>query len=471
MNTEKLELMAHLLRRAGFGATRAELDNYAAQDYGAVVEELLNPGDPGHLPDDLIRRYQVELSEQRGAVNPAAYWMYRMITTSCPLEEKIALFWHGLFATAYSKLNQATALLGQVEMFRRYGLGNFRDLLVQLSKDPAMIMWLDNIDNHKGAVNENYGRELLELFSMGIGNYTEEDVKECARAFTGWTLGNAEYMALRSQKNSIWPYGRISWHFEYREQDHDDGVKTFLGETGRFNGEDIIDIIARQEATGRFVSKRLFQYFVSDEVNEDGEKVIQAMTESYFESGHEIRSVLRAMFNSGYFKSEQARFARVKGPAELVAGAIRLAGSYRAPTLGVQQMANQSLYMGQGLFQPPSVEGWHEGAEWINSGALLERVNFAGRELSNVDLPGVRAIIQRLAALNGGILTPEQLVDGALEQMGFVVVSAETRATLVKFAGLRGDLDLRSSQPGDDTEQHIGNVLRLIVSTREFQFT
>ena len=205
---------------------------------------------------------------------------------------------------------------------------------MELSKDPAMIIWLDNIDNHKGAINENYGRELLELFSMGIGNYSEEDIKECARAFTGWTLGNAEYMSTRASRDSIWPYSRINWHFQYRDYDHDDGEKTFLGETGNFNGQDIVDIIAKQEATARFVSTRMFQYFAADEVNEDGEKVIDEMIKSYFDSGYEMRSVLRTLFNSEYFKSENARWARVKGPVELVIGAVRLAGSYREPTPG-----------------------------------------------------------------------------------------------------------------------------------------
>jgi uncharacterized protein (DUF1800 family) len=154
----------------------------------------------------------VDQSELRQLDAAGATWLYRMITTRCPLEEKIALFWHSLFATGYAKLNQARALLNQIDMFRRYGLGRFDTLLVELSKDPAMLIWLDNNTNHKGAINENYGRELLELFSMGIGNYTEQDIKECSRAFTGWTLGNAEYMAMRASKDSIWPYGRIAWH-------------------------------------------------------------------------------------------------------------------------------------------------------------------------------------------------------------------------------------------------------------------
>lgn len=210
MSDKDIALMAHLMRRAGFGATRDELEAKVDQGYEAVVEELLNPQNPNNLPDDIIRRYHVEQSELRQLDGAAAYWMYRMITTECQLEEKLALFWHGLFATGYSKLNQARVLLNQVDMFRRHGLGKFNNILLELSRDPAMIIWLDNQDNHNGAINENFGRELLELFSMGIGNYTEDDIKECARAFTGWTLGNVEYMNVRALKDSIWPYSSVT---------------------------------------------------------------------------------------------------------------------------------------------------------------------------------------------------------------------------------------------------------------------
>ncbi len=463
-------LMAHLLRRAGFGAARSELEEYMALGYDGAVEALLNPSDPGNMPDDLIRRYHVEQSELRDLAGSAAYWMYRMISTSCPLEEKTALFWHGLFATGYAKLNQARSLLNQVDMFRRSGMGSFENLLVELSKDPAMIVWLDNNENHDEAINENYGRELLELFSMGIGNYTEDDIKECSRAFTGWTLGNAEYMAIRAAKDSIWPYGRIAWHFDYREEDHDDGEKTFLGETGRFNGEDIIAIIAKQESTARFVATRLFQFFAADEITEYGEKAIKEMMDTYFSSGYQVRDMLRALFKSEYFKSEEARFARVKGPVEMVVGAIRMAGNYQNPALGIEKVSNTMLYMGQGLLQPPTVEGWHEGSEWIDSGALVERVNFAAKELSNIQSPGVRSIIDRLEAdSDAGILEPAALADGCLDLLGPIEVSEATREVLVNYATRQGDLDLNGHQPGDDAEQRVGNMLRLVAATREYQ--
>ena len=469
MSNADISLMAHLMRRAGFGATRDELEAALAKGYEATVEELLHPGDPGDLPQDVIRRYHTEQAELRLSDGAAANWMYRMITTKNPLEEKLSLFWHSLFATGYVKLNQANALLNQIEMFRKYGLGNYATLLVELSKDPAMIIWLDNIDNHKEAINENYGRELLELFSMGIGNYSEEDIKECARAFTGWTLGNAEYMSTRASRDSIWPYSRINWHFQYRDYDHDDGEKTFLGETGNFNGQDIVDIIAKQEATARFVSTRMFQYFAADEVNEDGEKVIDEMIKSYFDSGYEMRSVLRTLFNSEYFKSENARWARVKGPVELVIGAVRLAGSYREPTPGIEQVARQAVYMGQGLLQPPSVEGWHEGIEWVDSGALVERVNFVAHEFANVQNPGVRRIIERLANDNGGSFTPEALVEKCLDLIGPVEVSDATRTALLEYAEHLGEISLKDHQEGDDAEKGVAGLLSLAAATKEFQ--
>ncbi|MCX8213679.1 MAG: DUF1800 domain-containing protein [SAR202 cluster bacterium] len=469
MSNQDIALMAHLLRRAGFGATRDELEAYQEKGYEATVEELLNPGDPGNLPDDLIARYHVDQSELRLPDSAAAYWMYRMITTHNPLEEKIVLFWHGLFATGYAKLNQARSHLNQIEMFRKNGLGAFDDLLVELSKDPAMIFWLDNNDNHKGAVNENFGRELLELFSMGIGNYSEDDVKSAARAFTGWTMGNAEYMAMRANKDSIWPYGRIAWHFGYRPEDHDNGEKTFLGETGNLNGEDIVRILCKNEATPRFVCTRLFQFFAADEVDDEGSKVIDEMTRAYFESDYEIRAMLRTLFNSDYFKSDTARFARVKGPIELITGAVRMSGSYQTPNLGIGDVVNQAFYMGQGLLNPPTVEGWHEGEEWIDSGALVERVNFVASELGDVDKPGIRAIIDRLATDLGGRLSPSEVVDRCLDLIGPVVVSDNTRSALTEHVSKRGDVDLTSHERGDEPEQRVGELLSLIAATREFQ--
>ncbi len=468
MSSEDLALMAHLMRRAGFGATRDELEAQVANGYEATVEDLLHPRDQGNLPDDVIRRYHVAADE--GANAGTVKWMYRMITTRCPLEEKLTLFWHGLFATSYAKGNQARTQLNQLDTFRRHALGSFRDLLVELSRDPAMIFWLDNNDNHAGATNENYGRELLELFSMGEGNYTEEDVKECARAFTGWTIGNVEYMTAKGLKDSFSPYGRIAWHYEYVPEDHDDGQKTFLGETGRFNGEDVIDLIVRQPSTARFISRRVFQFFAADEVDEEGEKVVEAMVQAYFDSGYEIGSVMRALFSSPYFKSEQARFARVKAPVELVVGTARLSGSYREPTLDMNKLYLETSYMGQAIMRPPDVSGWHEGDEWLDGGTVMERVNFAAKELGDVSKPGIRAIIERLSTGNGGAWSPDELVERCLDLVGPLPVSEETRASLTAHVAQRGDLHLAGRRQGDESEQRVGELLSLIAATPEFQF-
>ena len=478
MRDKDLELMAHLMRRAGFGATREELDAYLAKGYEATVEELLHPGDPQNMPDDIIRRFHENfhvfdvLEKSAGT-----YWLYRMVTTKCPLEEKMALFWHGVLATSCTKIAEQVATLNQIDMFRRYGLGRFDDVLVEVSKDPAMIVWLDNNANHNGSINENYGRELLELFSMGVGNYTEQDIKECARAFTGWTLGNAEYMTCRMQVDSLWPYGRISNHFNYRDYDHDDGEKTFLGETGRFNGEDIVDIICRQPATAQFIARHLYDFFVADEVPvpqwphtppRDPE-AIDTLVDAYFESDHDIRSMLRVLFNSDFFKSEEARFARVKGPTELVVGTLRFSGGVTRPSLEMIDVTFLAEYMGQGLMFPPSVEGWHEGAEWINSGALVERVNFATNELTDLGKPGVRSIVDRLASEDGGVFSPEQLVDGCLDLMGPLDVSEETRSTLVEHVSRQGALSLKGHVRGDAGERRVGELLGLIATTKEYQ--
>ncbi len=467
--SKDVSLMAHLMRRAGFGATRNELEGYLSDGYEATVDNLLDPGESGHMPDDIIRRYHVDQSELRQLDGAGAYWLYRMLTTSNPLEEKLALFWHGLFATGYAKLNQARSLLNQIDMFRHYGFGSFRDLLVELSKDPAMILWLDNNENHKEAINENYGRELLELFSMGIGNYSEDDIKECAKAFTGWTLGNAEYMSVRASKDSIWPYGRIAWHYEYRADDHDGGEKRFLGEVGNFNGEDIVDIIVTQEATARFLSTRLFQYFASDEVDSNGELVISEMMEAYFQSEYKVSAVLRSLFNSGYFKSDKCMYSRVKGPVESVVGTVRLAGTYQEPTLDVHALWAQTMFMGQGLLAPPTVEGWHEGVEWIDSGSLVERINFAAKELSDPTKDGVKDIIRRVTSSQKDLSDPEKLVDSCLDYMGPIQVEADTREGLIEFAESQGAVQTQDGQPDESGSLQVARLIGMIASTREYQ--
>ena len=465
MASNELALTAHLFRRAGFGATRDELESYVAQGYEATVEQLLHPELAPALDEDVLRRYQIDQNSLMLIESSQAYWMYRIINTHRPLEEKMALFWHGLFATAYGKLNHAKAVVNQTNTFRRHGLGSFAALLLELSRDPAMIFWLDNKDNHKDAPNENFGRELLELFSMGIGNYTEDDVKACARAFTGWTIANADYMSVRASRDSIWPYGRLDWQFEYLPEDHDDGPKTFLGQTGAFDGEDIIDIICRQPATAWFVAQKLYCFFVSDTPNEAS---IQVLADEFRGSDGDIRSVMRSLFLSDFFKSDAVRLARVKSPTELVAGTARLTGNHRFPEWSIVNLAMDANFMGQEILNPPTVEGWHAGSEWIDTGNLVERVNSAALEISDVTQPGVRAILEGIRS-TGAELSPAQFVDACLEYLGQYEIADKTRQSLVSHAERGGDLVFDRRGAAECSEQRITEMLQLVVATREYQ--
>ena len=477
MGNSHVGLIAHLMRRAGFGATWDQLHAAEAKGYAATVEELLDPSGEQRMGDDLIRRFQPELSGMLNQNSSAPNWLYRMATTSTPLREKMNLFWHGIFATGYPKVIHGKALSDQIRMFRRHGMGSFRTLLLELSKDPAMIIWLDNQDNHKGAINENFGRELLELFSMGVGSYTETDIQECARAFTGWTIANREYMELRSQRDSDWPYGRISWHFEYRPEDHDDGEKEFLGQRGNFDGEDVIDIICQQEATARFISRHLYSFFVADEPGVPqwpytppaNEQAIEQLSQVYFDSNYSITAMLRALFNSDFFKSESSWYTKVKSPVELVVGVARLTGEFDRPRREIMDRYFRAQYMGQWLNNPPSVEGWHQGADWLDTGTVVERVNFATQQLGDASKPGVQAMIERIASQSEQVSSPEGLVEACLDQVGALVVSEDTLSELVEFASIAGDDSLASDSPDEEARQRIVEVLQMVAATQVFQ--
>ena len=467
-------LIAHLMRRAGFGANREQIGMHANAGYQNTVEALLNPGEEDRMDDLLIRRFHPELSGMMGPNAPGQNWLYRMATTSAPLREKMALFWHGIFATGYAKVIHGKALSDQTRMFRTFGMGSFKDLLIQLSKDPAMIIWLDNQDNHNGAINENFGRELLELFTMGVGNYTERDIKECARAFTGWTIANREYMELRSQRDSDWPYGRIAWHFKYHPEDHDDGEKEFLGQRGRFNGEDIIHIICQQEATARFISRHLYSFFVSDEppipewryTPPTNPEAIDELTRVYFDSNYDISAMLRALFNSSYFQSQDSWYSKVKSPVELVAGVLRLTGEFNRPRREIIDRYFQASYMGQFLNNPPSVEGWHQGTDWLDTGTLVERVNFASQQIGDSTKPGIQAMIERIASTPNNVASPEDLISVCLEEMGVISVEEDTMKVLIDFASQGHDQPINASNDGS---QRISATLQMVASTKEFQ--
>ena len=465
MSKQEIALIAHLMRRAGFGATRDELEEYASRGYEQVVEDLLHPERFPEVEEDVLLRYHIDMNDQDG-LRSQSRWIYRMINTEAPLREKMALFWHRVFATGAGKSMHYPSAGIQIETFRGNAFSNFRDILLDLARDPAMIFWLDNNENHEDQPNENWGRELLELFSMGVGNYTEQDIKMASRAFTGWTF---------TQPLPVYPFGNYNSTFVYREDDHDDSVKSFLGETGRLNGEDVVDIVVRQPATARFLCRHLYDFFVADEPqvpawNETPPRdpqAIEELIEAYFESGHEIRPVLRALFNSDFFKA--ARSNKVKSPIDFVVGTIRLAGTHRFPEPALGGLSGAAGVMGQTLMQPPTVEGWHTGREWIDAGTMNERVNFAVNQLGDLSRPGVQSIVRRLEA-EGGALSPESFVDRCLDLMGPIDVGSDTRASLVESAAAGGELRFGAPADRESSSQRVLNMVQQIATSVDYQF-
>ena len=466
MGNQDIALMAHLIRRAGFGATRDEIEAYVAKGYEAVVEELLDTDSEPASDRFTMMRFQPQFYKP-GTIQGmgGAEWVHNMVNTKRPLEEKMALFWHGLFAAGVSKVDHYDEVMTMVYKFRKYGLGDYRELLLQMARDPSMIYWLDNCENHADAVNENWGRELLELFSMGVGNYTEVDVRDCSRAFTGWTF---------APKLPRFPIGRFEWSFQYREDDHDDTEKTFLGQTGNFDGEDIIRIISENPACAKFIARHLYSYFVADEVQVPAWSVtpprdpeaVDLLANTLMNNDYDIRSTLRVLFNSEFFKN--ARFERLKNPAEVVIGALRMVGGSEFPAPGIGELASQPKYMGQDLLNPPSVEGWHTGAEWINSGSLMRRINFTAELVGDVSRPGIKNMVDRLIAI--GDTSAEAVVDSCLDLIGPLEVNPESLTELNGFVTKGGDFAWDSEADIEKSTSRVSALLQLIVSLREFQY-
>ena len=445
-------LVGHLMRRAGFALPAHELEKLAEKSYEALVDDLVDfdKFDPVDL--HFLERYHAEYADGEGWT--PLLIMYRMINSKRPLQEKMALMWHGVFATGTAKVTNGPMMLRHYEMLREFAVDNFAEILKRLSRDPAMLFWLDQQTNHATAVNENWGRELLELFSMGVGNYTEEDVRDCARAYTGWTI---------DQVIPRYPFGQQGGSFVYRDDDHDGGQKSFLGRNGDFNGDDIVDIIVDHPATAQFVGREIHNFFISDQPVQ-GE--IDAIAEAYTANGGDIREVMRALFNSEFFK--KARFTRVRNPVEYIVGTVNLTGEHRDPyEYGLHELPQKSVLMGQQLLNPPTVEGWHTGKEWIDSALLMERVNFAVERIGNPDAPGVEKMMGRVAAGREWI-EPAEMLDAALYELGAMELGQKSRTALLEEIGTTESLPCH----GSDREQFGAAILetfQLITASREYQ--
>ncbi|MDB5624135.1 MAG: hypothetical protein JWR39_2698 [Devosia sp.] len=345
------------------------------------------------------------------------WWLDRMVRTNRPLEEKLTLFWHGHFATSEEKLRDYRKALVQLETLRGGASGNFGVLLEAVAKDPAMLVYLDAAQNVKGAPNENFGREVMELFTMGVGNYTEDDIREAARAFTGW--------------------GNDDLRFVLDADKHDDGIKNFLGRTGHFTGEDILAIILEQPQTAVFIACKLYRFFVREEISPAFASVLGDLLR---DADYEIAPFLETIFLSEDFYSEGSVASHIKSPTELIVSTYRKLGVAELP--GIPDPWSVGKTLGQVLLYPPTVAGWGEGRAWITPGLLFERANFA-REVMFPDIiefsdpmfnPG-----REVKRVNANIVAGMEITAATLEEGAAPSVAAGIgEAFNTRYASLMG---------------------------------
>jgi uncharacterized protein (DUF1800 family) len=471
----------HLLRRAGFGGSPEEVDLYAELGLAGATDILLNFE---QVPDDVDSKIgqagfvgvttNGEFLPNTSITDARQRWLFRMIHTRRPLQEKMALFWHNHFATAYSKISEtygstiATAMMagkpgespggvtGQLELFRQYALGNFRDLLIAIAKDPAMLVWLDGRLNTKTKPQENFAREIMELFTFGVAHVHEEDVYAAARVFSGWNL--------RSVGASDDPNRKYEYIFRENQHDIDEKVFTFDIYPGNKvisaraateqDGIDFINAIARHPETGPRLARKLYAFFVN-ETQTPPPGFVSRIANVYYGSGYDMRTVVRAILLSPEFHDEASHFARYSWPLEFVVRAIKETGWVG---YSVDSALSPLINMGQQMFEPPDVNGWELGQGWFSTGAMLSRMNFAGTLAFNQ-----RFNLARDAA--SARQSPDALLEYMLDRLSPARYNPEPMEDLKQF------LQTATWSGSDAQLQSKGNGLaRLIIGSSEYQF-
>jgi uncharacterized protein (DUF1800 family) len=431
-------LVAHLYRRAGFGATPAEIDDLSRRSWKDLVDGLLaglSKPDPAgdavplpHLttvPESNVPGYYY--NEYNEYVSLVTWWIERMVVTDTPLREKLALLMHCQFPTSITKVGWAYMMYAQNQLFRRLGPGNFETLVQAVAKDPAMLIWLDTATSHADDPNQNFGRELMERFTMGVGNYTQEDVVQAARCFTGWELD------------------MVSGEFFFNPYDNDNGIKHFLGRTGRFTGEDIVSIVTHEPASHRWVIARLWSWLAYPVSPLD--PLVQDFVHGYAKDLN-VTNLLAAMFNHPAFVSAQAMEGLIKQPIEFLVGALRVLGLTTAP-FPAGGLVDLLGGLGQIPFTPPSVGGWGWNGYWQSTGAAAGYLQLAA------NLAGVADLI----ALEDSDGHPADQVTAALRLIGLPEASHQTRAGLTSLA-----LSLRTTSGAYPAQQ----LVTLALSSPEF---
>lgn len=440
-----LQKVGHLYRRAAFGATWPDLEAGVKAGPEKLIESLLRGGDGQEEFERQMMPLRQSTAQANNGRQATAFWLYRMLYSPHPLQEKLALFWHNHFATSNAKVQNAGFMLGQYELMRRHALGSFRGLLLEMSEDPAMMIWLDTRLNKKGMANENYARELMELFSLGIGHYTEQDIREAARAFTGWEI--------RERKTAFNP------------AQHDDGSKTVLGQTGGWKGADIVRICLDQPAAPYFIVGKLFRFLVSETLPA-AQELLQPLATQFRQSDYDINALVSTMLRSNLFFSAQAYRTRVKAPVDFALGIVRaLEGR-----IGTTALAQALEGLGQTLFYPPSVKGWDGGPAWLNGQTLLFRQNLALALTSTEDARfGRRTDPAALAHKYGNPSGPEA-VEFFLKLFLQGDVPAESRAKLERY---RQQAPKQSTPPywtkEDAADHRLRTLCHLVLTLPEFQ--
>ena len=479
---------AHLLNRAGFGGPPAEIQKLAGLGLEGAVTHLLDYEkipDPTPNPDwarpnpEEVKKYREAVRTgtpeekkqaqreqqqiiQRRILELRGWWLQRMASGPRPFQEKMVLFWHGHFATSVEKVRNPYFMWRQNELFRRVATGNWQQLLAEAGKDPAMLIWLDQAQSRKAHPNENFAREVMELFALGEGHYTEHDIAEAARALTGWSLEPEE------QK------------FIYRPFIHDDGEKTFLGRTGNFDGNDVIAAIVAQPQAAKFITAKLWNYFAGQEPSPE---LSEALAANFRANGNNFKPFLQTVFRSEEFYAPEIIRNQVKSPVQWLIGSVRILEAELPPTLVSWGMLRQ---LGQDLFAPPNVKGWDGGITWITTNTLLTRYNDA-QSLVEGHVPALGAgDFARKAGGAGGekamkslqrvrmggvniekILTPDERASKAA-----IVSALEKRLYQASLNGaqeetLRDFLAAKTQLSDAD----IVTAIRLMMSTPEYQVT
>jgi uncharacterized protein (DUF1800 family) len=440
-----LKRAGHLFRRATFGATYAQLQQAVKAGPDKTISQILEGG-PGQQDFD---RETGQLAESLVRLNNGIqlrdWWLYRMLYSPHPLREKLTLCWHNHFATSNTKVQNAGYMHRQYQLLHRHALGSFAQMLKEMSFDPAMMVWLDTRDSKKGNPNENYARELMELFSLGIGNYTETDIREAARAFTGWTLQGNEVIFTQSQ--------------------HDAGEKTVLKQKGNWKPDDIARICLEQPSAPYFIAGKLFRFLVSESVPASRE-LLEPLADSLRKSNYDIGALVQTILRSNLFFSPLVYRTRIKAPVDFALGIVRgLEGK-----IGTTNLAAVLEQLGQNVFYPPSVKGWDGGTTWLNGQTLLYRQNLALALTSTEDARFGRRCDPAVLVARYGKKGDEELVNFFLDLFLQGDVSAEARQRLLQYQKNSHKMKVPVYWTAQDAaENRVRALCHLVLTQPEFQ--